>query len=423
MKLKNAVILIVVFSAMSLFTEISSMIYIDIRYGLNDWWLSIAFLVLHAGVMVSLAGVAVAAQRRDMRLQKVFALVLLVLNAIMLGYTVYAHIVYPMWGMVTPLKWTTVVIPQLQPLFVMLFALMLVLPAKPGRIRAGAWLLIVGGFINCCTSVTSLFSVLLHSRLFSDQVSMIIQLLGFLHILYSIALVLLAIAMIRKENAQRGDNLKSSDALYDSEMSGLAGGDLLDSSAPAEARVPVQETATQRPPSVIDWVADFLAIMIPLFGFGYLIWRGFTVRDRYRRNWAAGSLFLSILGMFFYLLSLAAVFDGYIEFDNLFLLFSPAIVVCLVIWGGMALRIRDDHFNNHLETEYIPSMWTWVGRMLICAIPIVGLIMLIDWSVDREDDGARRNWSRATLIRMGFMLIWYFFLYAFLAEEMHWFRL
>lgn len=423
MKLKNAVILIIVFSAIALVSEIGSLVYIDIRFGLNERWLSVIFALVHAGIIASVSGVAIAAERQDVRLQKAFALALLVLNAIMLGYTIYAHFAYPMWEMMTPLKWVTAVIPQVQPLFIMLFALMLILPSRPGRVRAGAWLLMTGGFINCCASVISLFSVLLHSGLsyFFDNASLVIQLLGFLHILYSIALVLLAIAMIRKENAQERHNLKSNDVLYDSEVTGLTDGDLLDFSTPGETKVTGQETAAHRPPSVIDWVADFLAIMIPLFGFGYLIWRGFTTKDRYRRNWAAGSLFLSILGMSFYLLSLAAVFDGYIAFENLFLLFAPAIVVCLIIWGGMALRIRDDHFNNHVETEGIPSPWTWVGRMLICAIPIVGLIMLIDWSLDREDDGTRRNWSRAMLIRMGFMVIYYFFLYGFLAEEMHWF--
>lgn len=61
-----------------------------------------------------------------------------------------------------------------------------------------------------------------------------------------------------------------------------------------------------------------------------------------------------------------------------------------------------ENIVNPLETPSAPVVKTgdWVLTVLISNLPLIGLIMLIVWAVDKEGNPNKANWAKA-------MLIWY----------------
>ena len=50
------------------------------------------------------------------------------------------------------------------------------------------------------------------------------------------------------------------------------------------------------------------------------------------------------------------------------------------------------------EPEYVQSQGQWVLDTFLICIPIVGLILLIVWSVTDQPDLSKQRWARASLI-------------------------
>lgn len=67
------------------------------------------------------------------------------------------------------------------------------------------------------------------------------------------------------------------------------------------------------------------------------------------------------------------------------------------------------------------SLGDWIISVIITKIPLIGLIMLIVWAVDKETEPSKANWAKAELIvqLIGiaiFIFIMAFFGFAFLTN-------
>lgn len=71
-----------------------------------------------------------------------------------------------------------------------------------------------------------------------------------------------------------------------------------------------------------------------------------------------------------------------------------------------------DDYMNFPEQPKAPIVKTgdWVLTILISSIPLVGLIMLIVWAVDKEGNQNKSNWAKATLIWYGIGLAFVIFI-------------
>ena len=64
--------------------------------------------------------------------------------------------------------------------------------------------------------------------------------------------------------------------------------------------------------------------------------------------------------------------------------------------------------NNYMDPNYVPnyarkteemSVGSWIGTLILSAIPVVGFICLIVWAVSSSQEKlARKNWAIAQLI-------------------------
>ncbi len=66
-------------------------------------------------------------------------------------------------------------------------------------------------------------------------------------------------------------------------------------------------------------------------------------------------------------------------------------------------------FDPSYKQPYVRT-GDWFITLLITKIPIVGLIMLIVWAVDKEGNPSKSNWAKAKLIwyAVGFGILLFF---------------
>ena len=58
------------------------------------------------------------------------------------------------------------------------------------------------------------------------------------------------------------------------------------------------------------------------------------------------------------------------------------------------------------STHYKPmSIGNWIATSLICAIPIVGFIMLFVWGFGSNTQPSKANWAKAALIMVGISIV------------------
>jgi hypothetical protein len=60
--------------------------------------------------------------------------------------------------------------------------------------------------------------------------------------------------------------------------------------------------------------------------------------------------------------------------------------------------MQDMQENEAVRPESDMGVGSWIGTLIVAAIPIVGLIMLIVWAVSGHNRPSRRNWAIAQLI-------------------------
>jgi len=60
------------------------------------------------------------------------------------------------------------------------------------------------------------------------------------------------------------------------------------------------------------------------------------------------------------------------------------------------------------STQYKPvSLGEWMITMLLCAIPIVNLVMLFMWGFGSDTQPSKANWAKASLIWIGILVVFY----------------
>ena len=72
---------------------------------------------------------------------------------------------------------------------------------------------------------------------------------------------------------------------------------------------------------------------------------------------------------------------------------------------------------NPVETD-VPSVGQWLGWMLLLSIPLVNLVLMVMWAIDRGNQ-IRRNWILATLVITGIVTVLYAILMATMLSSMY----
>lgn len=63
---------------------------------------------------------------------------------------------------------------------------------------------------------------------------------------------------------------------------------------------------------------------------------------------------------------------------------------------------------DNQTTQYKPvALGDWMLTMLICAIPIVNIIMLFIWGFGSNTHPSKANWAKATLIWFAIIIAFY----------------
>jgi len=57
-----------------------------------------------------------------------------------------------------------------------------------------------------------------------------------------------------------------------------------------------------------------------------------------------------------------------------------------------------------VEDPQAMSVGSWIGTMLITAIPLIGIIMLFVWSFGNSRNKTKENWAKASLITLSAIL-------------------
>jgi hypothetical protein len=59
-------------------------------------------------------------------------------------------------------------------------------------------------------------------------------------------------------------------------------------------------------------------------------------------------------------------------------------------------------------TQYQPiSLGEWMVTILLCAIPIVNIVMLFIWGFSSDTQPSKANWAKASLIWLGIFIVFY----------------
>jgi hypothetical protein len=59
-------------------------------------------------------------------------------------------------------------------------------------------------------------------------------------------------------------------------------------------------------------------------------------------------------------------------------------------------------------TQYKPiSLGEWMVTILLCAIPIVNIVMLFIWGFSADTQPSKANWAKAALIWLAIFVVFY----------------
>ena len=59
-------------------------------------------------------------------------------------------------------------------------------------------------------------------------------------------------------------------------------------------------------------------------------------------------------------------------------------------------------------TQYIPvSLGEWMVTILLCAIPLVNIVMLFVWGFSAGTQPSKANWAKASLIWLAIVIVFY----------------
>ncbi len=406
MKPSKAIFLIVG-SLIWLLQDLNGIIFRHVNYGKYETWTSLILSVVFLSIPIGFVLLAYAFLKPDPVLRKKVALGNAVISLLWLGTILY----YTIDGFDSryygdePLKYILLHTYFIHIILILVFWFVLGF----GKMRkAGGWLLAGGLNFAFGMFFEKLFNTYIHGYGYEDTNWGFFNFcMGIVSIVFPVSMVVFAVSMLkgetpvvsafkREEPQQGGDE------------------EILDLMS-AQDNIATEAAATNAGiPRVIDWISDFLMLLIPLFGFVFLIWRGQNKKDRHRRNWALASLFWSTLGLAFYLFMYYPLLE-YIDRDGIVFLVLVCIIVGLFIFWGIALnKVRNDDFDDQINEEDVPSPLTWTGWTFVAGIPLVGLVLLIVWAVDNENI-VRKNWAIAKLIFIGVMLMYYFHLYKWFA--------
>lgn len=155
---------------------------------------------------------------------------------------------------------------------------------------------------------------------------------------------------------------------------------------------------TQTEIGLLNWLGKHLLLSIPIVNFVLLVvWSGKS-QSRLIRNWAIAQYWISCIGI---------IISAFIFKNAATGLFSIGIVLflpILLIAGGIAITSKNDRKPD--ESDDVTGIGTWLGRIFLAGIPLIGWIYTIILATDNSDL-TQQNWakSRLLLIVVGLILI------------------
>lgn len=165
-------------------------------------------------------------------------------------------------------------------------------------------------------------------------------------------------------------------------------------------------------PTQVDWLGTYFLASIPLIGSILLIIWSFNNRNRIRRNWAMSSFIASIVSIlvvywFFFEVLLSTKFEN--EFPGIT---GPFMITYIILGCILVIRYYQQKRIDYeiVEENENPSIAVWLANFLIVAIPIIGLICLVIWSLDNKNEIIRK-WAMGRLIWIGFSAIFAYLMY------------
>lgn len=407
MKSKNTAYFLIIGSLIWILLGLNSFIFNlvgwdnNVKSGSLDFLLSMLEFLLQNASPVGFAWIGFSLLKQGKFSEKKIGIVFAILGGLLVLLRVYYNIAYfsPIIFRENPLGAILNYLMVFFSLSVLLFWLMF----WKGKIEKGAAWLLAGAVFSSIYSFSSkifLIAIYVYSgNPFRDQTWLnFTTISGMIDILYPLALVIFAFFVLKEYRHQK--NMAFTQKHADQE-------ELLDGMVEDPAETKQKE---EKIPSVLDWLSDFLLTLIPLFGLGFLVWRGQNNADRHRRNWAIATLFWTVLGFIFISYFYAPIWQRFERDGMITVILLILILTILCIAVGLAGRAtRNDADLEEGDTD-VPSILTWFGRGFVLSIPLVGLILLIVWVVDEEDQ-ARKKWAVANLIRMAVMLVYYISMY------------
>lgn len=409
MKSKNVAYFLVIGSLLCIMLDLNSLLYNVTQSKLEfmSFLQSALHFLLGSSAAVGFAWVGFSLLSKKRLPEKKMGIVFAVLSGLFVALRVYYNITYFSAGVFRENTLSLIFnyLTILFPLSTFVFWLMF----WRDKIGKGTVWLLIGALFLCFSSFLNkivLFIVLFSApNLFGDSWGYYTWIAGFFDLVFPLSLVVFAFFILKGQERKRPVDLPQNSLDQDELLDGIA-----EKTAPSAETIGKQEKI----PSVLDWLSDFLLVLIPLFALGFLIWRGQNNQDRYRRNWAIATLFWTALGWSLLAFLYVPLLQGFGRSGGVAAILVLAVLTLFSVAVGLSGKARRDDEDGD-EDAYIPSTLDWFGRIFVISIPLLGLILLIVWAID-EENTERKKWAIANLIRMAIMLVYYFAIYVTYAK-------
>ncbi len=397
MKLKYAALFLVFGALAELIDDVYNHIYTMIAYNMYDLepirWLYFFMNVLSC-VGVGLVGLAVY-RKKDLTSIRPAALFLAIVYGCWILLDLYNISEFMIksgeWIANNKLSFLSFLLSMMIQVAILIFSLSIF---RTGKLSRATWWLFAGGTVWLILLFFNRFEMLMTYGFDDKKAGFIVnELLRFLAVAYPIAMVVFALNLPDREVNEIAHLNSDNDNLLDE--------------FPTET-VTVSEEKTLAL-STKQWLGIFLLSTIPLAGTVLLIIWASDLKNRVRGNWAAAMFLLQTLVLLLYTIAYIEPMAYLLNMRDLKFYMALFVLVFLITAIGM-IAYRNNNRSLEDDEAPVPSIGKWVGNIFLAGLPVIGLILVIVWSGDKNDR-IRRNWAIAQLIWVGVMLVYYFYAY------------
>jgi hypothetical protein len=407
MKIKNPATFLLIASIIWLIYNLNNLVYRFFQQAYKAHWFDTAISIVLLLVPISFILWALSYLKPQTLKTRTTAILLLTGSSVWTLYYLYYTVVYFSVSDVLsePIAYLANHLSLFFPVSQIILAV-LMLKGTVADLRKGAYWLLAGSLIFLISVSFSEFTTLYNFgfHLLDSPWDSFSYFLSLIRLVYPLALLLMSFALLQQPADTAQTSIDDSLAEADPEILDLP---------QIERQLNTSKATTY--PTVLDWIADFLRALIPVFGLVFLFWRGQNKTDRTRRNWAIASLFWTAISLGLVLLAYYPVMRYFGPREVFIEVVLLIILLLLISWFVLVRKMRNDDYDYPSDQPDAPSMGQFLGWTFISGLPIAGLICLIVWAVDNENR-VRKQWAIASLLWIGVMLIYYLYLYHAIQE-------